>query len=68
MVLEYEFQILCRLDVFVHILKEFLRGHTGIYLGSPYICVSQHLADCLYRNTVFECHQGRERVPSHMVG
>ena len=40
MVLEYEFQILCRLDVFVHILKEFLRGHTGIYLSGSYISVS----------------------------
>ena len=66
--LEYEFQILCRFDVFVHILKEFLWGYTGIYLSGSYISVSQHFADGLYRDTVFECHQGRERVPSHVVG
>ena len=53
--LEYEFQILCRFDVFVHILKEFLWGYTGIYLSGSYISVSQHFADGLYRDTVFEC-------------
>lgn len=66
MELENEFQILCRLDVSVHILKEFLWGYTGIDLGRPNIGVSQHLADGFYRDTVFKRHQGRERVPRNM--
>lgn len=43
--LENKFQILCGFNVLVYILKEFLRGHTGIYLGGSYIGMSQHLAD-----------------------
>ena len=66
--LQYEFQILCRFDIFVHILEEFLWGNLRVSLSSLQIRMSQHLADGFYGHSCFQSNQRSEGMPSGMVG
>ena len=55
------------LDELVHVLKEFLRGDTGIDLCLVDVRVAEHTADGFQRHALFERYQAGERVASLMV-
>lgn len=65
--LQYEFQILCRFDIFVHILEEFLWGNLRVSLSSLQIRMSQHLADGFYGHSCFQSNQRSEGMPCNVV-
>ena len=60
--LQNKFQVLGRLYIFVHVLKELLRCDTGIDLRGSYIRVPQHPADGFNRHSGFQRNQRGEGV------
>ena len=60
--LKNKFQVFGRFDILVHVLKELLRGDTGIDLRGGYIGVPQHPADGFNRHSGFQRNQRGEGV------
>ena len=64
---EDKLQVFGRFDKPVHVLKKFLRGHTGVNLRCLDIGMPQHPADGLDWHTLFKRYQACETMPSDMI-